>query len=72
MTRAARDFRQPPLWGKGVLDIAFESMAAVGPVPAGFKGPVVMFARIVELPRPNDLGPGNPVSNAAAAMVEVV
>jgi hypothetical protein len=72
MTRVARDFRQPPLWGKGVLDIAFESMAAVGPVPPGLKGPAVMFARIIELSRPNDLGPGCPVSNAAAAMVEVV
>jgi hypothetical protein len=71
MTRAARDFRMPPLWGKGVLDFAFASMASVGPVPSGFKGPVVFFARIIELSRPGDLEPGIPISNTAAALTDV-
>ena len=70
--RVAWDYPQRPLWGKGMLDVAFMPIAPEAELVANFKGPLVLFVRLLEMSPPEQTNSRLPISNTGAALVDVL
>lgn len=66
------DYPERPLWGKGMLDLSFPSIAAGPGKATNFKGPLAVFVRLCAVSSPQRPDGRPPISNAVAALVDVV
>lgn len=70
-SRTAWDYTERPLWGKGMLDVAFMPIAPEAAAATDFRGPLAMFVHLVDAGGPPGSRPRRPISNIGAALVEI-
>jgi hypothetical protein len=61
-----------PMWGKGMLDVAFSPIASHLPGGTRLTGPLPVFVRLFDMQHPGDVNSRRPISNTVAALLEIV